>query len=100
MIRTLTAAVLAGLAAVWLAPVAEAQTACGKRETIVKMLSDKFSEQRHGGGTSGQSSLIEVYTSPSGTWTIIASGARGFSCVIAAGNDWNDFARKIEGKNL
>lgn len=100
MTRTLIAAVLAVLAASCSAPEAEAQTACWKRETIVKMLSDKFGEQRHGGGPSGQSALIEVYTSPSGSWTILATGARGISCIVAAGDHWSDFDRKIEGKSL
>lgn len=101
MIRVLMAAVLAGLAAASAAPAStEAQTVCGRREAVVKMLADKFSEQRHGGGTSGQSALIEVYISPSGTWTILASGASGISCIVAAGDAWNDFARKIEGRPL
>jgi len=38
--------------------------------------------------TSG--AVIEVLTSPRGTWTIIVTTADGVTCALASGNSWQE----------
>jgi hypothetical protein len=61
---------------------------CGEREEIVKKLSEEFKESPQSVGVVNQSAVIEVFVSENGTWTIIASGTDGKSCVLSAGEGW------------
>lgn len=89
MIRTLTAAVLAGLAAVSLANGAQAQnTNCGPEKTIVDLvMSPKYNEDQLLvlGSPKGQ---LKLYANlVTGSWTLIGFPVAmpGVVCVIGAG---------------
>lgn len=82
---------LAGaLAAVILlvAGAAMAQTMCGLRDAIVKNLEQTYSEESVAIGLASNGGLIEVFASPSGSFTIILTQTNGFSCVMATGEDF------------
>ena len=70
------------------APTASAQMACAKRAELIKLLDDKYKEAQSGYGTVGEKSVIEVYKSEKGTFTILSSYPNGVSCIIAAGQNW------------
>ena len=88
------------LAAAFAVPAqAEAQTACGKRNEIVKMLSDKYRETPRALGIAGQTNLLEVYTSKSGSWTLLLTQPRGRTCIVGAGQSWEELPdqKKLTG---
>ena len=37
--------------------------------------------------------VIEVYASPKVTWTLVISKPNGVSCLIAAGQDWEELPK-------
>jgi len=78
----------AGLAVLAAAPTAGAQQACAPHEDLVKYLAQNYQEQQQARGLSSNGSLVEVYLSAQGSWTMIASSPDGTSCVIAAGESW------------
>lgn len=71
------------------APV-HAQSACGKRVDIVKMLASKYKEAPRVLAISGQSNLLEAYVSPLGSWTILITNPQGLACIVAAGESWEN----------
>ena len=69
---------------------AQAQMACGKRDSVVERLGEKYGEVRRGGGLAGRT-LLEVWaSSATGTFTILRTYTSGVACVIAAGRQWQD----------
>jgi len=42
-------------------------------------------------GVSTNGSLVELYTSENGTWTLMLTRPDGVSCLIAAGQNWEAF---------
>jgi hypothetical protein len=38
----------------------------------------------------GQAAIFEVFVSASGTWTILMTDVKGQSCILAAGEGWED----------
>jgi hypothetical protein len=61
---------------------------CGTRAEIVKKLSEEFKEAPQSVGVVNQDAVVEVCVSENGSWTIIASGTDGKSCVLSSGEDW------------
>jgi hypothetical protein len=61
---------------------------CANRNEMVKSLSDKFKENPAALGQINGSAVIEVFVSEKGSWTILATGTDGKSCVISAGEGW------------
>lgn len=83
------AAVLAGS---WTLPATAQQQVipCGKRSDMVKALSSQYREQQHAVGLATQTSMIEIFTSKAGTWTILLTRPNGASCIVGAGENWED----------
>lgn len=78
------------LAGSWTLPVSAHQLPCGKRDDMVKSLFSQYREQPRGMGYANQSAIIEVFTSKSGTWTILLTRPDGASCIVGAGEAWED----------
>ena len=78
---------------------ADAGVPCGPRADIIKMLSDKYREAPRAMAIAGQTSLVEVFTSKAGSWTILVTQPRGASCIIGAGQSWEDIPeeKKLTG---
>ncbi len=91
MTRTLIiAALIAGMA---VPPVAQAQFACGTRDSVVEKLGEKYGETRRGGGLAGPTAIFEIWASEAtGTWTILKTTPNGLTCVMAVGDGWHDDA--------
>lgn len=62
-----------------------ATTFCADRAEMVRSLSDKFKESPTAVGQINGSAVIEVFVSEKGSWTILATGIDGKSCVLSAG---------------
>lgn len=82
----------------YLAP-SHAMGQCGNRADFLKALDEKYNESVKSLAVAGQVNLVEVFTSKAGTWTILVTTPDGISCMIAAGNSWEDLPPKLEGKD-
>ena len=63
---------------------------CGKRDEMVKSLFSQYHEQPRAMGLANPTSIIEIFTSKAGTWTILLSRPDGASCIVSAGESWED----------
>jgi hypothetical protein len=72
------------------ASAAQAQLICGVHNDLVARLAQAFQEKQLGYGVVGQAAVIEIYVSASGTWTMLITDVKGRSCILAAGDGWED----------
>jgi hypothetical protein len=74
---------------------ANAAIQCGGHKRIIEALAGKYSEAPKAIGTVGQKRVMEVYVSKAGSWTILVTSADGNSCIVAAGQDWEDVPHNL-----
>ncbi|SFO45707.1 hypothetical protein SAMN03159463_01975 [Mesorhizobium sp. NFR06] len=67
-----------------------AQFICGGHDYLVARLAESFEEKRLGYGVAGEAAIFEVFVSAGGTWTILMTDVKGRSCILAAGDGWED----------
>ncbi len=65
-----------------------APSPCASHASVVKMLEGKYKENLAGFGLAGQAALVEVYVSANGSFTVLATNAKGHSCILATGQSW------------
>lgn len=73
---------------------AQAQT-CAARELIVSRLAETYGESRQSMGLGANNSVVEVFASDAGTWTIIVTMANGTACLIASGQAFEQMAEAL-----
>lgn len=62
---------------------------CGPRDMVISELKFRFQEERQGlGTTSNGDLLVEFYTSPAGTFSVVITYPTKLSCVIIVGKGW------------
>lgn len=72
------------------------QRPCGERDQIVQRLGNKYGEARTSRGLSHNNGMVEVYTSEeTGTWTILITLPSGETCLVAAGDFWENAPLEI-----
>lgn len=70
---------------------AAAVRVCGERVKMTKLLSGKYKEMPRAIGVSSTGkSVLEVYTSTEGSWTVLMTTAKGMACIMGAGHSWQD----------
>ncbi len=74
----------------WMLPATAQQLPCGKRDEMVKSLFSQYREQPRAMGLANQTAIIEIFTSKSGSWTILLTKPDGASCIVSAGEAWED----------
>lgn len=62
---------------------------CASRADMVQALGETFQESQTAQGVINPDVVMEVFVSEQGTWTILATGTDGNSCVISAGEGWD-----------
>ena len=67
---------------------AQAANVCGDRASVLSRLAQGYGEARVAIGLASDGTLVEVLTSPTGSWTIIVTKPGGTTCVAAAGENW------------
>ena len=89
----------AGMVALWFliwpaqaAPMTSAR--CGVHDQIVRALAKVYQEAPRAIGTVSHSHFMQVYVSRAGSWTILVTSANRISCIVAAGQDWEDVPHK------
>jgi hypothetical protein len=91
------AAVFAAVSFLATANVALAGMPCGSHDKIAKSLSDKFKEARRIMGVVNPEAVMEIFMSQQGTWTVLMTNTKGMSCIIAAGEAWQELPVKVAG---
>lgn len=97
--------VIAWVAAITMAvmlfvPAAHAEPLCVERKTALKSLEKTYSEAPVSIGLASNGSVIEVLASSSGSFTIILTQPNGLSCVMAAGENWENLPLKLKEIDL
>jgi len=77
-------------AMLWMGP-ANAQSACGERAKFIDTLAKNYQEAPSAFGIAGQKNLVELFVSKAGTWTMLVTHPSGMSCIVAAGQSWEQF---------
>lgn len=62
---------------------------CGNRDEIARFLEEHFKEKKAAVGVVNQNAILEIFISPSATWTIIATGTDDKSCLVSSGEGWD-----------
>ncbi|MCT7376553.1 hypothetical protein [Chelativorans salis] len=69
---------------------------CAPRDELVSQLGHQFDENQKALGLVGEQVVMEVFASENGSWTILTTDINGQSCIVAAGEGWEDtFASKV-----
>jgi hypothetical protein len=69
---------------------AQAQSVCGDRAEIIKVLGNKYKEIPTAFGIAGKRNLVELFTSTTGSWTMLMTEPKGVTCILATGQSWED----------
>ncbi len=58
-----------------------------------------FGETPIGFGATLDGNMLEILVSPKGTWTALITSPAGLGCMVAVGQNWEQQAAPIEGKD-
>lgn len=83
-------------AAVLILP-ASAAAMCAERAVIVAELARDWGEVPRFRGLTAQGYLFELFLSPSGSWSAVATLPNGTACLVGAGADGTDVPPKTPG---
>jgi|3_EtaG_2_1085321.scaffolds.fasta_scaffold40744_2 hypothetical protein len=72
---------------------------CGPRANIVASLTGKYQEAVIGRGIADDATVLEIYASKKGTWSIVISKPQA-SCVIATGKHFEQMTPRIKGEKI
>jgi hypothetical protein len=79
-------------------PAAAQPAACSARGEVVKHLSSEYSESPVAIGLANNGGVVEILSSKAGqSWTIILTMPNGVSCLIAAGENWEEVPHLVSG---
>ena len=70
---------------------------CGPHEKITEALDRRFQENRQALGLSRQASVVELFVSGEGSWTLTTTSTAGLTCVVATGEAWQEFPKQVAG---
>jgi len=82
---------LAGMATAKETFLVNSQAVCGERIDFVERLKDTYFEKPISSGLSFNGSLVEVFASEKGSFTILVTQPDGASCLILNGLEWQAF---------
>lgn len=71
---------------------AQERPLCGPYDVGVKRLKDQFHEVPVATGMAGPRLVIQLFVSPSGTFTIMSVRPDGVACIVAGGDNWEQTA--------
>ena len=75
---------------------ANAQTMCAPWEKLAANLKAEYAEKPISNGIVNNGSLIQVFASKNGSWSLVMTDPRGISCLIATGESWENMPEEIE----
>ena len=75
---------------------AAGEMSCADREYFIKGLEKEYSEVVQHRAITSRGALVEITVSPEGGWSMLLTTPGGVTCIITAGEDWEDVPR-LEG---
>ncbi len=94
-LRSLARTTIGAIAILAFTGSANAAIQCGDHKKIIEVLASKYSEAPKAIGIVNQKQFMEVYVSRAGGWTILVTSANGNSCIVAAGQNWEDVPHNL-----
>ena len=71
---------------------------CAHRQSLLDSLAHDYSEAPAGLGVANNGTVIELLTARDGkTWTLLLTTPDGISCVVAAGEGWENLPQVAAG---
>ena len=90
--------VAVGVLAANLVTSAAAQTICASERTaLIEQLKGRYQEAPVAIGLVSNGSVLEILASNSGSWTILITRPTGLTCVVAAGEAWEELPKLAAG---
>ena len=99
-VQTFSLSLVAAFAAISLASIAgnaQAAPQCSGHDKIAETLGNKFKETRRIMGVVNSKTVMEIFTSPKGTWTVVITDTSGLSCITTFGEEWQDVPVAVAG---
>lgn len=91
MIRTYGIAVSTTVAALIFPALATASPLlCGERDDVLTKLASNYHEEPVSVALTSDGQLLEVLKSEKMTWSILITNPNGVTCLVAAGESWQD----------
>ena len=76
----------------------QAQTQCGSRGMVLETLANRYGESRQAIGLAGNSTVMELFASETGSWTITATMPDGIVCLLASGESFEALREPLPAK--
>lgn len=73
---------------------------CGERSEVIKTLAKAYKENPTAMGLAAGGGMLEVFSSPAGSWTILVTQPTGTSCIVAAGEEWEAMAPNVADSRI
>lgn len=89
IVLAIVAACLASV--MYVAGATAAGRVCGERLKMATFLKKRYKERPHAMGVSASGkTVMEIYKSEKGSWTVLMTTLKGISCIMGAGHSWDD----------
>lgn len=69
-----------------------AASQCAPHAALARHLAERFGETPRAVGLISDTRIVQLYSAPGGSWTIVVATADGRACILAAGRSWHDIA--------
>lgn len=69
---------------------------CADRARLVGALASQHAEKQTALGLDHEGRVVEIFTSPYGTWSILVTSPDGTSCLVSAGESWRRTDDKLD----
>jgi hypothetical protein len=70
---------------------AQQRQLCASRDALLEKLAQDFGEAPRASGIDGGGNLMEILTSPSGTWTLLIVMPTKRACIVGSGEGWREY---------
>ncbi|HSF63339.1 MAG TPA: hypothetical protein VLA78_03060 [Paracoccaceae bacterium] len=87
-----------GFAGLILATEARANAQCAPRDQVITHLGTKYAETRRGIGIAANNTVMEIYASDGGSWTIVVTTAQGLTCLVASGHGYESLTEELPAR--
>lgn len=77
---------------------AQQRQLCAPRNALIEKLSQEFGEAPYAGAIDGAGNLMEILTSPKGTWTLLIVRPDRIACIVGSGEGWLIYEPTIPGR--
>jgi len=78
--------------------VESAQPICGARQSLLDNLAKHHGEAPVAIGLAASGQVVEILVGPTGSWSIVVNNPDGRSCLMGAGEGWQDLKRPARRK--